>query len=169
MSDGPYALLYTIVMPAALLGLAAWLSGCGASAVQTSARAATVAAVATQGAARVVRSASAADVDATCPRAQYPVRDAALEACAAPVRQRWAPVDAAVASVRAALVAWMEATELAHVAGDDTSLWAPLALAAARLAAEYAALRDVLAAMDVDLPALPAVVTTLAESVGGGQ
>ena len=149
------------LLAALVVGCAAWLTGCGASAVTTSARAATVAAVATQGAARVVEQSSRAAFETECPAPADPV------ACGAEVKQRWHPADAAVRSTKAALVAWIEALNVARIAGDGAELWQPLALAAARMVSEYAALREVLAALGVELPALPEMVVTLAESVGG--
>jgi hypothetical protein len=138
------------------------VAGCG-SALQTQARAATVAAVATQGAARVVDDSAVQDARAACPRESA----ADMAACLAPVRARWAPADAAIASTRTALGAWIEALEVARIAGDGDDLWQPLAVAAARLVREYSALVDVLAAVGVALPDLPAFVLQASDVIGG--
>lgn len=142
------------------VALAAQCVGCGASAVRTHAQAATIAAVATQGAARMVASASVAE----CPDTPD---DDADRACVSAALVRWAPADAAVGSTRAALLAWVEALDVARLAGEDADLWAPLAVAAARLLAEYERLRVTLGELDVDLPALPPLVLSLSQSIGG--
>lgn len=134
-------------------------AGCGASVVSTHARAATVSAVAAQGAARVVRDAALADAQTSCP--------AAGAECMAALRARWAPADAAVASTRATLLAWVEALEIARVAGDGDDLWVPLATAAARLVSEWERMRAALAPLGVDLPALPTLVVQAAAMIGG--
>lgn len=150
--------------PAALLVLciagAAVLSGCGASAVQTSARAATVAAVATQGAARIVTESARADLDAACPLAEYPTQGPALDACAAPVRARWAPADAAVAATRATLVAWVEVLSLAQMAGGDDLLGAMIEAARAFMSA-WDDLARALRSVGVEAPQLPDAVRSL--------
>jgi hypothetical protein len=146
---------------AACAFFASCLSGCGASAVQTHARAATIAAVATQGAARAVADGAARDAVDSCPDT---ADDDADRACVAAARVRWAPADAAIGTTRAALLAWVEALDVARLAGDGADLWAPLGLAAARLLAEYARLSAVLAPLGVEMPALPPLVLSL---VGG--
>lgn len=139
--------------------------GCG-SAIQTQAHAVTVAAVATQGAARLVDSAAYAEASASCGQhAVGPER----AACLAPVAARWAPADAAIGVTKATLSTWVETLHIARVAGDGADLWEPLALAASRLVADWEALRLVLAPLDVDLPALPAVVIAAAAALGGAQ
>lgn len=150
----------------AILVLALLASGCG-SVIGTQARAATIAAVATHGVARVVEQSAAADAAAACPREQYAPRSPELSACLAPLRERWAPADVAVASTRAALVAWTEALDVARLAGDDGMLWPALAVMAARLVFEYGRLADALRPLGVEVPALPDTVTWAAHAVGG--
>jgi hypothetical protein len=149
-----------------VIALALLVSGCG-SAIQTQARAATIAAVATTGAARVVSETAAHEARTTCPHETYAPGSLEMSACLAPVRARWAPADGAIASVRATLAAWIEALEVARLAGDGADLWEPLAIAAARLVREYDALVDVLAAVGVHLPALPSFVVEATDLVGG--
>lgn len=151
-------------MRLALVAALMLATGCGASAVSTHARAATIAAVATQGAARMVRDATLADAAASCPDT---ADDDADRACIATVRPKWAPADAAVASTRAALLGWVEALTIAQAADDGADLWSPLGVAAARLLVEYESLTRTLDALGVDLPALPAPVLTLARALGG--
>ena len=116
--------------------LYAVLCGC-TSAVQAHSRAATIAAVTAAGAAGVVSDAARLEAETACPRSQYAPGSAEMRGCVAPLRERWAPADAAVASVRAALVLWVETIEIASHAGDGSDLWRPLAVAASRLVVEY--------------------------------
>lgn len=148
----------------ALVIVATHCTGCGASAVQTHARAATIAAVATQGAARAVADGAARDAVDSCPDTPD---DDADRACVGAAKVRWAPADAAIGTTRAALLAWVEALDVARLAGDGADLWAPLGLAAGRLLAEYARLSSVLAPLGVNMPALPPLVLSLAGSLGG--
>jgi hypothetical protein len=146
------------------LALALLASGCGASVVGVQARAATIAAVATQGAARVVEDAARVEAQTACPLAP---RSPEMAACLAPLRERWAPADAGIASTRAALTAWVETLELARLADDGADLWQPLALAAARLVVEYGRLADSLRGLGLDVPGLPVLVTQAAGLLGG--
>lgn len=147
------------------LGMA---SGCG-SAIQTQAHAVTVAAVATQGAARMSADASRLEARAACPTSTYAPNSLEMTACLAPIRARWAPAEAAIGVTKATLSTWIEAVDLARIAGDGDDLWEPLALAASRLVADWEALRLVLAPLGVDLPAMPAIVTAAATALGGGS
>lgn len=154
------------LIAALVVGVAMWLSGCGATAAQTSARSATMAAVAVQGAARVIEAAAAADLEATCPRAQYPTQaEAAGCEAAHGIKARWRPADAAIAVVKATLSQWVETTRTAAAAGDDGALWGAFALQAARLVADYEALRVALGPLGVSLPGLPPMVVELAGRV----
>lgn len=133
------------------------IAGCG-SVIGVQARAATVSAVATQGAARMVSDAARAEAEHACPHSLYPPSSPEMAMCLAPLRARWAPADAAIGSTRAALSAWVEALEIARIAGDGEDLWAPLMTAASRLLADWEVLRLVLEPLGVELPALPATV-----------
>ena len=157
-----------VVGALAAVVLLSWLSGCG-SAIGAQARAATIAAVATQGAARVVGESAALEARTTCPHDRYAPRSPELELCLAPVRARWAPADASIASVRATLAVWVEALEVARLAGDGADLWEPLAIAAARFVSEYDALADVLRALGVDAPEMPRVVLDASVLIGGDR
>lgn len=147
------------------IAVASQLTGCGASAIRTHATAATVAAVATQGAAHLVEDATAADAVASCPDTPDDVAD---RACVARLRERWAPADVAIAATRAALLAWVEALSIAQAAGDGADLWQPLGMAAARLVLGWERLAAVLRELDVDIPPLPDAVLVLARAIGGG-
>jgi hypothetical protein len=159
--DGPPSIPPPPLPPAALaltLVIAcSTITGCG-SAIGVQARAATVSAVATQGAARLVSDAARAEAEHACPHSLYPPSSPEMATCLAPLRARWAPADAAIGSTRAALSAWVEALEIARMAGDGEDLWAPLMTAASRLMADWEALRLVLEPLGVELPALPASV-----------
>lgn len=148
------------------LALVVLLSGCG-SVIQTHARAAAIASVTTATAAELVSDSARLDAQMTCPHDRYPVGSAALRECLDPLRERWAPADAAVVSTRAALGIWVESLELARIAGDGADLWRPLATAAARAIRAYQALVAVLQALGVDVPLLPAVVVSAADALGG--
>jgi len=150
----------------AMVSIVVLASGC-VSAVQTHARAATVAAVTTASAAELVSDAARLDAEMTCPRSRHEPGSASMRACVAPLRERWAPADAAVASVRAALAFWIETIELAHKAGSGDDLWRPLAQAAARLVREYQALVATLQVLGADVPMLPSVVVVAADAIGG--
>lgn len=156
------------ILYAAGVVLSVALGGCG-SVIQTQAHAVTVAAVATQGAARMSIDASRLEAQAACPTSAYAPSSPEMAACLAPLRVRWAPAEAAIGVTKATLSTWIEAVDLARIAGDGTDLWEPLALAASRLVADWEALRLVLTPLGVTLPAMPAIVLAAAAALGGGQ
>lgn len=132
--------------------------------MQTHAQAATVAAVATQGAARVMADAALTTARTECPDTPD---DDADRACIARVRERWAPADPMVGSLRITLLAWVEALEIAHMAGSQNDLWVPLATAAARFVVEYQHMAEWVRELGVDMPALPRLIVNVAGLLGG--
>lgn len=146
------------ILGALVLGLAC--TGCGAGAIATQARAATIATVALEGAHRVA-------LNVTDQR----LAECEDEACAARVGEALAPVTLAYEAARAGLGTWVEAIQIAQVAGEDGDVVLALLTAAARWIADLwpplvAAIEDV---ADVDLPELPPLVTGLLAGLGGAR
>ena len=145
----------------ALLWGLATCSGCGASAVRMHAEAAAVTAVTVSGARAIIRESAASDFD-RCVAA----RD--LE-CTRTVEQRYERVSAAHDLVRTALIGWIEAIEIAHLASDGADLWGPLASALARVVQQWGVLVAALRPLGHELPALPPMLEQLLSAAGGGQ
>lgn len=124
-----------------------WLIGCGAGAIQAQARAATVAVVALEGAHRL-----------TMDEAERRLDECRTDACTGAVEADLAPVAAAHDAARAALAGWVEALQLALVAGEDGDVVAALVVAAGRWTALWGELSSTLAGLGVVLPALPASI-----------
>lgn len=129
--------------------------GCGASAVGTNARAATVATVALQGVHRLAAEGERTEL-AAC--AGVP--------CTHEVETRWAPIGLAHDATRAAIAGWLEALEVARLADAGADLWSPLAIMAARYLAQWDALVLALHSVGVDVPPLPPFVRELVLHVG---
>lgn len=129
----------------ALVALAWLLTGCGAGAIRAQARAATVAVVALEGAHRLAMEATEARLDAceTIP-------------CTEAVEADMAPVVAVHDAARVALAGWVEALQLALVAGEDEQVLGALLVAAGRWVALWGQLAAALAHVGVELPTLPA-------------
>lgn len=138
-----------------LLALAWSCSGCGASAIAVQARAATVATVALEGVHRVAMDETERRLDAC-----------ADVACTQDVEQTMAPVALAYEAARVTLVAWVEALQVAQVAGDDGDVIAALLTAGARWLALWDPLAAALSGVGVEVPRLPPLVTGL---LGGGR
>ena len=136
----------------------ALVAGCGAGAIQVQARAATIATVALEGAHR-------AAMEVTDQR----VRECPDEACVDAVGERMAPMVLAYESARAGLVTWVEAIQIAQVAGEDGDVVGALITAAARWVADLwpALVEAIEAVADVDLPELPPFVTGLIAALAG--
>jgi hypothetical protein len=129
----------------------AWAcSGCGASALQVQARAATVATVALEGAHRLAMDATETRLDAC-----------ETVACTQEVEQAMAPVALAHEAARVALVGWVEALQLALVAGEDGDVVSALLVAAGRWLALWDPLAAALAGVGVEVPHLPPLVSGL--------
>lgn len=129
----------------ALLLLGWMLAGCGGGAIRSQARAATVAVVALEGAHRLAMETTEARLDAchTIP-------------CTEVVEADMAPVVAVHDAARVALAGWVEALQLALVAGEDEQVLGALLVAAGRWAALWAELTAAMAQVGVELPTLPA-------------
>jgi hypothetical protein len=150
--------------PAAVLALtvfvASLLVGCSPSALRQHSTAATVLTVATQGVATMVKEAAKAEAAQVCP-----TRD---DACLAQLTQAWTPADAAVAATRAALLSYIEALNVARIAGDGADLWHPLALALARVVLAWDRLLALLHERGVEVDSLPPMITGLLAVLAGG-
>jgi hypothetical protein len=130
-------------------------SGCGAGAIQVQARAATVATVA-------LESAHGAVMDETERRL-----DACTDvACTQDVERAMAPIALAHEAARVALVGWVDALQLAMVAGEDGDVISALLTAGARWLSLWDPLAAALAGVGVDVPRLPPLVSGL---LGGAR
>ena len=147
--------LLGVVVVAGTLLLAALHSGCGASALQTQARAATVATVALEGAHR-----------ATMEETERRLEACGDVACTQDVERAMAPIALAYEAAHVSLVGWVEALQVAAVAGDDGDVIAALLTAGARWLALWDPLAAALAGVGVEVPRLPPLVTGL---LGGGR
>ena len=129
----------------ALVALGWLLTGCGAGAIRAQARAATVAVVALEGAHRLAMETTETRLDAceTIP-------------CTESVEADMAPVAAVHDAARVALAGWVEALQLALVAGEDEHVLGALLVAAGRWAALWGELAAAMATVGVELPTLPA-------------
>jgi hypothetical protein len=146
----------TVGLAALLVAVTVWAcSGCGASALQVQARAATVATVALEGAHRLAMDATEDRLDAC-----------ETVACTQEVEQAMAPVALAHEAARVALVGWVEALRLAAVAGDDGDVLSALLTAGARWLSLWDPLAAALAGVGVEVPRLPPLVTGL---LGGAR
>lgn len=128
----------------AMLLLGWMLTGCGAGAIRAQARAATVAVVALEGAHRLAMETTEARLDAC-----------ETIACTEAVESDMAPVVAVHDAARVALAGWVEALQLALVAGEDEQVLGALLVAAGRWAALWGQLAAAMAQVGVELPALP--------------
>lgn len=133
-----------------LFVLALCLAGCGAGAIQAQARAATVASVALEGVHRVAMS-----------ETDHRLQACADAACTTEVESAMAPIVLAYEAARVALVAWVEALQLAQVAGEDGDVLAALLTAGARWLSLWDPLAAALAGIGLDVPRLPPLVTGL--------
>lgn len=150
-----------------LLGLAFLVTmcgGCGASAVGAHARAATVSAVALQGASAAVRESASVDAASSCPGS---MTDVDHDACLDRIAAHWAPADVAISAARTSLSLWIDAIDIASHAEDGADLWEPLSTALANVVLEYQRLAAALRAFEVNVPPLPSFVLELAQNQGG--
>lgn len=142
-------------------------TGCGASAFQTHARGAAIAATALSATGDVVDSARGVALDRVeeAHPARGPERDAALDAEAA----RWRPAGEALDAARTAVLTWIDAIELARIAGSEDGLLPQLVQLGARVVQLYDRVIAVIASLGVEgVPALPDAVRTFAEGLTGG-
>lgn len=131
--------------------LASTCSGCGAGAIATQARAATIATVALEGVHRLAMTETERRLD-----------ECADVACTTDVETAMAPVALAYETTRAGLVAWTDAIRLAQVAGDDGDVLGALLVAAGRWLDLWPPLVAAFErATGLDVPDLPPLVSRL--------
>lgn len=138
-----WALVRAVLALAFGLGVAVYLSGCG-GALAAQAQAASIAVVALEGAHRTIV-------------ATHEARSAACEdePCVLRVREEMRPVEVAHDSVRATLVAWVQALELSRLATSGAELLPYMITSASRLLVEWHRLVLAFAGVGVALPDLP--------------
>lgn len=164
MSARLWDLAAGVVFFAACLVISMSLTGCGGGAVRDHATAATIASVGLSGAAHVATAGAEADVRALCPDTDDDISD---RACVGRARERWAPVAMAHEAARVALVAWVEALDVAEQAAEGEDLARALAASAARFVLQWDALAEAMRAHGVVVPDLPLIVRQVATIVGG--
>lgn len=143
--------------PVALLVLVASVTqGCGASALSTQARAATIVSVGLSSVGHELHDERAQALDAC--------HDTDCESTTA---SAWAPAVAAYESARTALTTWIDALDVARQAGEpDGDVLGALFVAVSRLARQWNELATALRALNVDMPDLPPALAVLL-SAGG--
>jgi hypothetical protein len=149
--DGSADIVVPILVSLAFTVLAVCCHGCGASAIRAQARAATIATVALEGVHRVTLAETHARLEAC--------ED---DACTVGVEADMAPIALAHDAARATLAGWVEALDVAVIAGDDGEVIAALVTAATRWLAQYSALAEALAGVGLHVPELPPFVLALA-------
>lgn len=144
-----------VVLLLALCLGASVVSGCGAGALATQARAATIVGVGLGSIGQELHDERATALDA-CEADAVPLH------CESERTSAWAPAVAAYESARAALSTWIEALDVARQAGEpDGDLLGALFVAVSRLARQWDALAAALRGVGVDVPDLPPVVAGL--------
>ena len=143
------------------LGAAVACTGCGASALAGQARAASVVGVGLGSMRQELHDARAHDLDGCAAAAD-------TDACLDTREAAWAPVVALYESARATLSTWIEAIDVARVAGDDDhDVIGALVVAAVRLARQWRELAAALHAAGVEVPTIPASLAALLPPDGG--
>lgn len=146
-----------LAIAAACVLVAGHCCGCGAGALGAHARAASIAVLALQGAQDLARTAELTAV-AACPEAE-------MAACGAEVMRTTEAIDAGIASAGLVVSGYVEAVRLATVGGESPDLLSALVLAVLRLLREWGQLAALYAPLGVELPALPASIGGLGESL----
>jgi len=132
------------------LTLAAWCSGCGASALRSHAVAAHVAGVLLDGAHDSATTYVEHELDACV--------TALDDACVDRVVQRMAPVSVAMSAAEALWSTWVSMIEVAHLSGSSDGLLGALVSMAARALRSYVELGVALEGLGLHLPELPPLV-----------
>ncbi len=141
--------------------LAPAVVGCGASALAGQARAASVVGVGLGSMRQELHDARAHDLEGCATAAD-------TDACLDTREAAWAPIVAIYESARATLSTWIEAIDVARVAGgDDHDVIAALVVAAVRLARQWRELAAALEAAGVHVPTIPASLAALLPPDGG--
>lgn len=148
-----------------LLALA--LVGCGASGLRTQAHAALVAGTVTSAAWAQVDHARTVRLDQVeSSVSQSPDRDLIIAREAA----RWTPIGAGFDAIRDALLAWVQAIDLARIAGEESLTledWIRFVPLVGRVALLYDDVARLARELELDLPALPPAVRALASAPEG--
>lgn len=132
-----------VLVVAFAAGTLAYCAGCGGG-LLAQARAATIATVALEGGRRMIvevaerRSAACTD-----------------EPCVLAVREEMRPAEAGYEALRLSVSSWVSALDVAHLAGVGEELLPALITAALRFVEGWADFSAALAAVGVELPALP--------------
>ena len=138
-------------------------SACSLSTTQRHTAAIHVAASSSRMAGEVISAAVTRDAETSCPDS---IDDAADVSCISSLRSPWGPADAAMLSVRVALVGWLEAVAV----GETGSGWTMAFAAVRRVMREWSNLVRVLVPFGVVLPELPPIVEeVIALDVPGGR
>jgi len=157
-------LAWCAVVAAAGVIASVLLAGCGASAVQSHARAATIVGLTLTETRATLLDARAADLDAVEHSTEGLGAEARLAAVEARA-ERWRPALVAWEATRAGLAAWVEAIALAHAAGGDADMLAPVLALAGRVLGLWGPLAAVLQLLGVEgVPELPGVLAGLVGS-----
>lgn len=143
----------------ALLAGCSLLAGCGASALSTQARAATIVGVGLSSVGQELHDERAQALDA-CHDTD----------CESTTTSAWAPAVAAYESARTALTTWIDALDVARQAGEpDGDILGALFVAVSRLAREWNALAAALRGVGVDMPDLPPALAVLLGAAGASS
>jgi len=133
----------TVLVLAFAAGIAVHCAGCGGS-LLAQARAATIATVALEGGRRMIVEV-AEQRSAACEDA----------ACVLAVREDMRPAEAGYEALRLSVSSWVSALDVAHLAGVGEELLPALITAALRFVEGWRDFSAALAAVGVELPALP--------------
>ena len=167
----------------AAVAVVASLAGCGASAISTHARVATVVGMSLGEVRGVLVVARRADLDAVAERTEGLGREASLAAVEARA-SRWTPVFQGVEDARILVGTWIDALALALAAGGGEDMLGPVLRLAARAVQLYGATLDTITAFGTalhvegigELPRLPgwilaiaAMLTTAPVAAGGAS
>lgn len=158
-----------IILAGIALAAGLALCGCGSSALGAHARAASVTIATVQTVGVTVDEARTLELDMAEEAHPWrgPERDATLTATAA----RWEPAGAALDALRDALIAWVDAIELAAAADAGEDVEPHLLTLAGRVVLLYDSVgRAIRAARpETRVPELPAIVRALARGAAGGR
>ncbi len=164
-TDSSLILWWALTIAAAATLASLLLSGCGASAIQSHARAATAVGVTLTEARATLLDARAADLDAV--ERETDGQEPAARLAAVDARSdMWAPALAGWNLCREAASTWVESIALAHAAGGGEDLLAPVFRLAVRVLALWPPVVALASELGADLPRLPDVLSGL---LGGGS
>lgn len=142
--------------------------GCG-SAIDTQRELVEASAVVIAQGSETIYAAQRAKIAEACP--QSLMHDAFI-ACATSTGAVWQMVETAVHAVREALIAWLDALDIAEAAGQDEDgdpLVRVALEAGALLVRTYQSLVALLRPHNVTIPSLPEMLVSIANGIGGGR